>query len=156
MRALKTAAVGFGLAIVLGGCGSDNSAKISSCIAGAARQLRAGSQRESTVSCLPDKRAPYLLIVYPDVRSSADKTLLTQYVDKAIALGPGGAGLSPLLEGWSGTLVVWQRGGLVKFNKGFRSDAQARQVLVVEKPDGGATTVSLKKEGLDVFITNLY
>jgi hypothetical protein len=156
MRALKAVTLGVGLALVLSGCGSDNSAKISSCIAAGARQLRAGSQREASISCLPDKRAPYLLIVYPDVRSGADKTLLTQYVDKAIALGPGGAGLSPLLEGWSGTLVVWQRGGLVKFNKGFRSDAQARQVLVVEKPDGNATTVNLKKEGLEVYITALY
>ncbi|MCU0292734.1 MAG: hypothetical protein MUF10_12225 [Thermoanaerobaculaceae bacterium] len=157
MRGTLTAtAAALGLAVVLGGCGSDSAAKISSCIAAGANGLRTGSQREITITCLPEKRAPYLVIVYPDVRSDNDKKVLMPLVDKAMALGPGGAGLSPMLEGWTGTLVVWQQGTLVKFNKGFRSAASARQVFVAEKPDGAGTTVSLKKEGLDVYITGLY
>lgn len=153
---LKVAAAALGLMLVLGGCSNDSAAKISSCIAAGATTLRSGSQREITITCLPEKRAPYLVIVYPDVRSDTDKKVLLPFVDKAMALGPGGAGLSPLLEGWTGTLVVWQKGTLVKFNKSFRSVASARQVFVAEKPDGAGTTVSLKKEGLDVYITGLY
>jgi hypothetical protein len=153
---LKVTAAVIGLALILGGCGSDSAAKISSCIAAGANSLRSGGQREITITCLPEKRVPYLVIVYPDVRSDNDKKVLFPLVDKAGALGPGGAGLSPMLEGWSGTLVVWQKGTLVKFSKGFRGAASARQVLVAEKPDGAGTTVSLKKEGLDIFITGLY
>ncbi len=96
------------------------------------------------------------MIAYPDGRSEADTNLLRQYVEKAAALGPGGAGLAPTLDGFTGTLVVWQQGTLVKFSKAFRSAAQARQVFVAEKPDGAATTITLKKEGLDVYITGLF
>lgn len=151
-----TTLVSLGLAAVLTGCGSDSAVKISSCIEAGATQLRGGTQRELTIICPAEKRLPYLVIAYPDARSEADTTLLRQYVEKAAALGPGGAGLAPTLEGLTGTLVVWQQGTLVKFNKGFRSVAQARQVFVAEKPDGGATTVTLKKEGLDVYITGLF
>lgn len=151
-----TTLLSLGLATALTGCGSDSATKISSCVEAGANQLRGGSQRELTIICPAAKRLPYLVIVYPDVRSEADTKLLRQYVEKAAALGPGGAGLSPLLEGLTGTLVVWQQGTLVKFNKSFRSAAQARQVFVAEKPDGAATTVTLKKEGLDVYITGVF
>lgn len=151
-----TTLLSLGLAVVLTGCGSDSAAKISSCIEAGANQLRGSTQRELTVICPAEKRLPYLVIAYPDGRSDADTKLLRQYVEKAAALGPGGAGLAPTLAGFTGTLVVWQQGTLVKFNKSFRSVAQARQVFVAEKPDGGATTVTLKKEGLEVFITGLF
>lgn len=153
---VKVTVAAIGLALALSGCGSDSAAKLSSCIAAGASALRSGGQREATITCLPDKRSPYLVIVYPDARSDADKKLLLPFVDKAMSLGPGGAGLSPMLEGWAGTLVVWQKGELVKFNKGFRSTALARQALVVDKPDGTGVTVKLKKEGLDVYVVGLY
>lgn len=157
MRRTWTLALGIlGVVAVLTGCGSDSAAKISSCIEAGANQLRNGTQRELTIICPAEKRLPYLVVAYPDVRSDADTKLLRQYVDKAAALGPGGAGLAPTLEGFSGTLVVWQKGTLVKFAKGFRPVAQARQVFVAEKPDGASTTVTLKKEGLDVYITGLF
>lgn len=152
----KAALAGVALAGILSGCGGDSASKISSCIEAGAKQLRSSSSRELTIACLPDKRVPYMAIVYPDVRSAQDTAILKENIDKAMALGPGGAGLSPVLEGFAGTLVVWQRGSMVKFNKSFRKVAQARQVLVVEKPDGAATTVTLKKEGLDVYITGLF
>lgn len=152
----KAVLAGVALAGVLSGCGGNSASKISSCIEAGAKQLRSGSSRELTISCQPEKRIPYMFIVYPDVRSAQDTDLLKQNIDKAMALGPGGAGLSPVLEGFAGTLVVWQRGSMVKFDNGFRKVAQARQVFVVEKPDGAATTVTLKKEGLDVFITGLF
>ncbi|HPC84619.1 MAG TPA: hypothetical protein P5234_14995 [Thermoanaerobaculaceae bacterium] len=155
-RTWMTTLAGLGLATLLTGCGSDSAAKISSCIEAGAKQLRSSAQRELTIACPAEKRLPYLVIAYPDVRSETDTKILRQYVEKAAALSPGGAGLSPTLEGLSGTLVVWQQGTLVKFSKAFRSSAQARQVFVAEKPDGAATTVTLKKEGLDVYITGLY
>jgi hypothetical protein len=61
---LKVTAAAIGLALVLSGCGSDSAAKISSCIAAGANSLRNGSLREISITCMPERREPYLVIVY--------------------------------------------------------------------------------------------
>jgi hypothetical protein len=143
------------MAPLLSSCSSDSAAKMAGDLAGAASRLRGSSERETVVRLEPAGQAPYVMIIYPDLRTAADLKLLQEMIPKTEAVSPGGAKLAPTLEGFSGVLVVWQKGSLVKFAKSFRSVAQAQKVLVADKPDGTPTLVTLKKEGLEVWITGV-
>jgi hypothetical protein len=57
---------------------------------------------------------------------------------------------SATLDGFVGTMVVWQKGSLVGFNRSFRDVATAKKVLTARKSDGSATLVRLTTEGVDV------
>ena len=134
-------------------CSSDSAAKMSSDLAGAASRLRGSSEREAVVRLEPASRAPYVMVIYPDIRTASDVRTLQEIGPRTEAVSPGGAKLVPTLEGFAGVLVVWQEGSLVKFSKAFRASAQAQKVIVADKPDGSSTLVTLRKEGLDVWIT---
>jgi hypothetical protein len=143
------------VAPVLSSCSTDSAAKMAGDLAGAASRLRGSSERETVVRLEPASSAPYVLVIYPDIRTAADLRVLQEIGPKTEAVSPGGAKLAPTLEGFSGVLVVWQKGSLVKFAKSFRSVAQAQKVLVADKPDGSPTLVTLKKEGLEVWVTGV-
>jgi hypothetical protein len=157
MRGSTVLAVSLIVAVApwLSSCSSDSAAKMSGDLAGAASRLRGSTEHETVVRLEPVRKAPYVLVIYPDIRTAADIKLLQELIPKTEAVSPGGAKLAPTLEGFSGVLVVWQKGSLVKFSKSFRSVAQAQRVLVAEKPDGSPTLVTLKKEGLEVWITGV-
>ena len=141
---------------VVSSCSSDSAAKMGSDLAGAASRLRgSATEKETVVRLEPAKKAPYVLIIYPDLRTAADIKVLQEIIPKTEVVSPGGAKLAPTLEGFSGVLVVWQKGSLTKFSKAFRASAQAQKVLVADKPDGSPTLVTLKKEGLEVWVTSV-
>jgi len=143
------------LAPVLSSCSSDSAAKMAGDLAGAASRLRGSSERETVVRLEPARKAPYVMVIYPDIRTAADLKLLQEVGARTVAVSPGMTNLAPTLEGFAGVLVVWQKGSLVKFAKSFRSVAQAQKVLIADKPDGSPTLVTLKKEGLEVWITGV-
>jgi hypothetical protein len=157
MISQRTLLVTLGLVVLplMTGCGSDSAAVFSKEISVGASTLRGSTQREITVKCQPPGKKPYLVIVYPDVRSDDDKELLKALNDKAVELGPAGAPMLPTLPGLKGTVVVWQKGSLVRYHSGFRATARTKTVLFTVKDDGGPTSVTLKKDGLDVFITDV-
>jgi hypothetical protein len=140
---------------LLSSCSSDSAAVMSSTLAGAASRLRGSTEKETVVRLEPARQTPYVIVIYPDLRTAADLKVLQELGPKTEAVSPGGAKLAPTLEGFAGELVVWQKGSLVKFSKSFRSVAQAQKVLFAEKPDGSPTLVTLKKEGLEVWITSV-
>jgi hypothetical protein len=136
-------------------CGSDSAVVFSDEIASAASRLASSTATETTVRIQPPNKAPYMVIIYPDGRSDEDKELLKALVDTAAQFAPRGAPMVPTLDGLRGTLVVWQKGSLVRYSKGFRSAAEAKKVLVAIKEDGSGSTVTLQRHGGDVFVADI-
>jgi hypothetical protein len=96
-----------------------------------------------------------VVVIYPPFRTAADETFLDTVADKALELSHAGAAISPKAEGLLNTVVVWQQGELATFTGAFKSAAEARQVLGAVKKDGGATEITLKREGSTVYVTAL-
>jgi hypothetical protein len=136
-------------------CSSDSAVVFSDEIASAASRLASSTATETTVRIQPPSKAPYMVIIYPDARSDEDKELLKGLVDTAAGFAPRGAPMVPTLDGLKGTLVVWQKGSLVRYSQGFHSAAEAKKVLVTIKEDGSGSSVILKRQGADVIIADI-
>jgi hypothetical protein len=136
-------------------CSSDSAAVFSDEIASAASRLASSTASETTVRIQPPSKAPYMVIIYPDTRTDEDKELLKALAEQAAAFSPKGAPMLPVLDGLRGTLVVWQKGSLVRYSKAFRSAAEAKKVLVTIKEDGSGSSVILKRQGADVIIADI-
>jgi len=141
--------------VLLAACSSNNADTFSDAIAAGASRLRDSGQTQTTVRLQPAARKPYVLAIYPPFRSAADEKFLDTIANQALELSHAGAAISPKAEGLLNTLVVWQQGELATFTGAFKSVAEAKQALGVVKPDGGATEVTLKREGTLVYITAL-
>lgn len=138
---------------LLTACSGDNAGTVSAAIADGASRLKGSGQTQTTVRIqLPDP-GPYVLVIYPPFRNAADEALLDKLAPGALELSQAGAAISPKSEGLVNTLVVWQKGKLATFNSGFRRAAEAKQALGVSKPGGGATEITLTREGAAVYIT---
>ncbi len=134
-------------------CSSDSAGSVSSAIVDGANRLKSSGQTQTTVRIqLPDP-GPYVLVIYPPFRNAADEKFLDTLAPTALEMSHAGAALSPKAEGFINTLVVWQKGKLATFAAGFRSAAEAKQVVGVAKPAGGPAEITLTREGGAVYIT---
>lgn len=156
VRATKILGV-LGLAVLplLQACSSDSAKTFSAEISAAANGLAGSTASEVTLQIKPPVKAPYMVIIYPDSRSDEDKELLKALVEQAAMWAPKAAPMVPTLDGLKGTMVIWQKGSLVRYANGWRSVARTKKVLVTIKEDGGATTVRLKREGGLVYVDDI-
>ncbi|MFI5142500.1 MAG: hypothetical protein ACHQQS_14225 [Thermoanaerobaculales bacterium] len=138
---------------VLAACNSDNAASCASVISDGAKRLKSSALTSLSVRLDLGARKPYVVVIYPPFRTKADELLLDAVVPSAAAVSYGGAVISPKAEGFSNTLVVWQRGALATFNASFRDVAEAQSVLAVAKDDGSPAEVTLTKKGGQIYIT---
>ena len=141
--------------LLLVACGSKNADSFSDAIVSGADRLHSSGQTQTTVTWQPSQRKPYVVAIYPPFRNAADEAFLDTIANKALELSHAGAAISPKAEGLLNTVVVWQQGELATFTGAFKSAAQPKQVLGVIKTDGGATEITLKREGSSVYITAL-
>jgi len=139
--------------MLLAGCGSKSADTFSDAIVAGAGNLRSSGQTQTTVRWQPAERKPYVVAIYPPFRTAVDEAFLDTIDKEAIELSHAGAAISPKAEGLLNTVVVWQQGELATFTGAFKSAAEARQVLGVVKKDGGATEITLKREGSTVYVT---
>ena len=138
---------------LLSACSSDNAGSVSTAIADGANRLRSSGQTQTTVRIQLPSAGPYVLVVYPPFRSAADEKFLDTIAPAALEMSHAGAAISPKAEGLLNTIVVWQKGKLATFDAGFRSAAEAKQVLGVVKPGGGTAEITLARQGAVVYIT---
>jgi hypothetical protein len=138
---------------LLSACSGDNASSVSGAIVDGANRLKGSGQTQTTVRVqLPD-RIPYVLVIYPPFRNAADEKFLDTIAPAALEMSHAGAAISPKAEGLLNTIVVWQKGKLATFDAGFRSAAEAKQVLGVVKQDASPAEVTLTRQGGAVFIT---
>ena len=140
---------------LLAACGAENADSVSNVIVSGAKRLSNSGQTQLTVRYQPPDTKPYVLVIYPVVRSAEDEAALERIAPKALAISQAGAALSPKAQGFSNTLVVWRQGALATFSMSFRSVAEAPMVLAVSKSKGGPTDIALNREGSKVFIVEL-
>ncbi len=138
---------------LLTACSSDNAGTVSAAITDGASRLKSSAQTQTTVLVQLPSAEPYVLVVYPPFRSAADEKFLETIAPAALEMSQAGAAISPKAEGLLNTLVVWQRGKLATFSKGFRSAAEAKHALGVVKPGGGTAEITLARQGTAVYIT---
>lgn len=139
--------------LLLAACGSKGADAFSDAIVAGAANLRSSGQTQTTVRWQPADRKPYVVAIYPPFRTAVDEAFLDTIANQALELSHAGAAISPKAEGLLNTVVVWQQGKLATFTGAFKSSAEARQVFGVFKPDGGATDITLKREGSTVYVT---
>lgn len=140
---------------VLAACGAENADTVSKVIVGGARRLSNSGQSQLTVRYQPPDTKPYVLVIYPVVRSAEDEAALERIAPKALAISQAGAALSPKAGGFTNTLAMWRQGALATFSMSFRGVAEAPMVLAVSKNKGGPTDIALNREGSKVFIVEL-
>ncbi len=140
-------------AVLLAACGAKNADSISDAIVDGAAKLRSSGQTTTTVRWQPAARKPYVVAIYPPFRTAVDEAFLDTIDKEAVDLSHAGAAISPKAEGLLNTVVVWQQGELATFTGAFKSSAEPRQVLGAVKKDGGATEITLKREGSTVYVT---
>jgi hypothetical protein len=138
---------------LLSACSGNNASSVSGAIVDGANRLKGSGQTQTTVRVqLPD-RIPYVLVIYPPFRNAADEKFLDTIAPAALEMSHAGAAISPKAEGLLNTIVVWQKGKLATFDAGFRSAAEAKQVLGVVKQDASPAEVTLTRQGGAVYIT---
>jgi hypothetical protein len=140
---------------LLAGCSAENADSVSKVIVDGAKRLSSSGQTQLTVRYQPPDTNPYVLVIYPVVRSAEDEAVLERIAPKALAVSQAGAVLSPKAGGFSNTLAVWRQGALATFSMSFRGVAEAPMVLAVSKKKGGPTDIALNREGSKVFIVEL-
>jgi hypothetical protein len=140
---------------LLAACGAENADSVSKVIVDGAKRLASSGQTQLTVRYQPPDTKPYVVVIYPIVRSAEDEAALERIAPKALAVSQAGAALSPKAQGFSNTLAVWRQGELATFTTAFRGIAEAPMVLAVSKNKGGPTDIALNREGSKVFIVEL-
>lgn len=142
--------------VVLSACGAEDASKVSSVIMNGAQRLKASSQAQLTVRYQPPDTNPYVIVVYPAVRTPEDEAALERIAPKALAISQAGAALSPKAEGFSNTVALWRRGALATFSTSCRGVAEALMVVGVAKEKGGPTDITLNREGDKIYIVELH
>jgi hypothetical protein len=143
--------------LVLSACGgAEDASKVSSVIVNGANRLRSSGQTQLTVRYQPPDTQPYVIVIYPAVRTPDDEATLEQIAPKALAVSHAGAALSPKAEGFSDTLALWRRGSLATFSTSCRGVAEALMVVAVAKEKGGPTDITLNREGSKIYIVELH
>lgn len=139
----------------LSACGAEDASKVSSVIVNGAKRLRSSGQTQLTVRYQPPDTRPYVIVVYPAVRTPEDEAELERIAPKALAVSQAGAALSPKAEGFSDTVALWRKGDLATFNMSCRGVAEALMVVAVAKEKGGPTDITLNREGDKIYIVGL-
>jgi hypothetical protein len=121
-----------------------------------AKRLRSSGQTQLTIRYQPPDTKPYVIVVYPAVRSAEDEAELERIAPKALAVSQAGAALSPKSEGFTDTVALWRKGALATFSTSGRGVAEALMVLAVAKEKGGPTDITLNREGDKVYILELH
>jgi hypothetical protein len=142
--------------VVLSACGAEDASKVSSVIVNGAQRLKASSQAQLTVRYQPPDTNPYVIVVYPAVRTPEDEAALERIAPKALAISQAGAALSPKAEGFSDTVALWRQGALATFSTSCRGVAEALMVVGVAKEKGGPTDITLNREGDKIYIVELH
>jgi hypothetical protein len=140
---------------LLSGCGAENAGKVTSVIVDGAKRLKSSGQTELTVRYQPPDTKPYVLVIYPAVRTPDDEAALERIAPKAKAISQAGAALSPKSEGFANTVALWRLGALATFDTSCRGFAEAAMVLAVAKDKGGATDITLSRAGTTIYIVGL-
>jgi hypothetical protein len=153
---LPVVSILLGLAVaVLAACGAEDAAKVSGVIVDGAKRLKSSGQTQLTVRYQPPDTKPYVIVVYPAVRTAEDEAELEKIAPRAMAISQAGAALSPKAEGFSDTLALWRLGSLATFTTSCRGVAEALMVVAVAKNKGGPTDVTLNREGDKIYIVGL-
>jgi len=143
--------------LVLSACGgAENASKVSSVIISGANRLKSSGQTQLSVRYQPPDTKPYVIVIYPAVRTAEDEAALEQIAPKALAVSQAGAALSPKAEGFSDTIALWRQGALATFSTSCRGVAQALMVVAVAKDKGGPTDITLNREGDKIYIVDLH
>jgi hypothetical protein len=141
--------------LVLSACGAEDASKVSAVIVNGAKRLKSSGQTQLTVRYQPPDTKPYVIVVYPAVRTPEDEATLEQFAPKALAISQAGATLSPKAEGFSDTVALWRKGALATFSTSCRGVAEALMVVGVTKDKGGPTNITLNREGDKIYIVEL-
>jgi hypothetical protein len=141
---------------ILGACSAENASSVSGVIVDGAKRLRSSGQTQLTIRYQPADTKPYVIVVYPAVRSAEDEAELQRIAPKALAVSQAGAALSPKSEGFTDTVALWRKGALATFSTSGRGVAEALMVLAVAKDKGGPTDITLNREGDKVYILELH
>ena len=141
---------------ILTACSAENASSVSGVIVDGAKRLRSSGQTQLTIRYQPPDTKPYVIVVYPAVRTTEDEAELERIAPKALAISQAGAALSPKAEGFSDTLALWRQGSLATFSTSGRGVAEALMVLAVAKDKGGPTDITLNREGDKVYIVELH
>ena len=142
--------------LVFSACGAEDASTISGVIVNGASRLRSSGQTQLTVRYQPPDTNPYVIVIYPAVRTAEDEAALEKIAPKALAVSQAGAVLSPKAEGFSDTLALWRRGALATFSTSCRGSAEALMVVAVAKDKGGPTDITLNREGDKIYIVGLH
>jgi hypothetical protein len=142
--------------LLLSACGKEDASNVSSVIAAGAARLRSSGQTQLSVRYQPPDAKPYVIVVYPAVRTADDEAALDRIAPKALEVSHAGAALSPKAEGFSDTIALWRRGDLATFSTACRGVAEALMVVAVAKERGGATDITLNREGDKVYIVEMH
>ena len=144
------------VAAVLAACGVENASKVSDVIVDGAKKLRSSGQTQLTIRYQPPDTKPYVIVVYPAVRTPEDEASLDRIAPRALAISQKGAALSPKAEGFTNTVALWRQGALATFSAPGREVAEALMVLAVSKNKGGPTDITLNREGDKVYIVEMH
>ncbi len=142
--------------VALAACGTEDASKISSVIIKGAEQLKSSGKPQISVRYQPPDTKPYVIVIYPAVRTADDEATLERIAPKALAVSQAGAALSPKAEGFSDSIALWRRGALATFSTSCRGVAEALMVVAVAKEKGGPTDITLNREGDKVYIVELH
>ena len=143
-------------AAILAACSVENASNVSDVIVAGAKRLRSSSQAQLTIRYQPPDTNPYVIVVYPAVRTPEDEATLERIAPKALAISQKGAALSPKAEGFTNTVALWRKGALATFSAPGRGVAEALMVLAVAKNKGGPTDITLNREGDKVYIVEMH
>jgi hypothetical protein len=143
-------------AAILAACSVENASNVSDVIVAGAKKLRSSGQTQLTIRYQPPDTKPYVIVVYPAVRTPEDEASLERIAPKALAISQKGAALSPKAEGFTNTVALWRKGALATFSAPGRGVAEALMVLAVAKNKGGPTDITLNREGDKVYIVEMH
>jgi len=143
-------------AAILAACSVENASNVSDVIVAGAKRLRSSGQTQLTIRYQPPDTQPYVIVVYPAVRTPEDEASLERIAPKALAISQKGAALSPKAEGFTNTVALWRKGALATFSAPGRGVAEALMVLAVAKNKGGPTDITLNREGDKVYIVEMH
>jgi hypothetical protein len=143
-------------AAILAACSAENASNVSDVIVAGAKRLKSSGQTQLTIRYQPPDTKPYVIVVYPAVRTPEDEASLERIAPKALAISQAGAALSPKAEGFTDTVVLWRKGALATFSTSGRGVAEALMVLAVAKDKGGPTDITLNREGDKVYIVEVH
>jgi hypothetical protein len=139
----------------LAACSAEKASNVANVIVDGAKRLKNSGQTQLTVRYQPPDKKPYVLVIYPPVRTREDEVTLERIAPEALAISQAGAALSPKAEGFSDTVALWRKGSLATFSTACRGLAEAPIVLAVAKDKGGPTSITLNREDNKILIVEL-